>query len=120
MIKIMSLIKYLATTAPLRDLEQAVLLLVLVLTPQAYPRAIRDELERRTGRVSSGAAIFITLERLESKGLVTSRFGDPTPIRGGRAKRLFRATPLGKRAALKSVQDVRALSMGLEQLFESK
>lgn len=105
---------------PLRELEQAVLLLVMVLSPEAHPRAIRDELERRTGRVSSPAAIFITLERLESKGFVTSRFGDPTPIRGGRAKRLFRATAMGKRAALKSVQDVRALTLGLEQLLESK
>jgi len=104
---------------PLREFEQAVLLAMLALE-EAHPRLIRDEIERRTGRIASRAAVFITLERLEAKDLVTSRFGDPTPIRGGRAKRLFRATAGGKRAAIQSVRHMAALSAGLTKPVASK
>lgn len=102
-----------AAAARLREFELVVLLAVLGLRAEAHPRTIRNEIETRSGRVASRAAVFITLERLEAKGFVTSRFGDPTPTRGGRAKRLFRATALGRRAALESVRTVSAMSTGL-------
>ena len=102
-----------ASPARLREFELVVLLAVLAVRTETHPRAIRNEIERRSGRIASRAAVFITLERLETKGFVTSRFGDPTPTRGGRAKRLFRATALGTRAALESVRTVSAMSTGL-------
>jgi PadR family transcriptional regulator PadR len=102
-----------ASSARLREFELVVLLAVLAVRAETHPRAIRNEIERRSGRIASRAAVFITLERLEAKGFVTSRFGDPTPTRGGRAKRLFRATALGTRAALASVRTVSAMSFGL-------
>jgi PadR family transcriptional regulator, regulatory protein PadR len=61
--------------------------------------------------------VFIALERLEDKGLVSSRFGDPTPIRGGRAKRFFRATAAGIAAVKRSVNDVQAMTAGLETVL---
>ena len=51
------------------------------------------EIESRTGRSVSHAAVYIALRRLEAKGLVSSRLADPTPERGGRAKRYFRVVP---------------------------
>ena len=82
----------------LGEFELVVLLAVIGLGDDAYPVAIRDAIERRTGRQAARAAVFVTLERLEDKGLVSSRYGDPTPVRGGRAKRFFRATAAGGRA----------------------
>src|SRR4029453_1279172 len=90
----------------LREFELVVLLAVLGLGDHAYPVSIRDAIADRTKRRVSRAAVFITLERLEDKGIVSSRFGDPTPVRGGRAKRFFRATPAGIAAARQSIGDV--------------
>jgi DNA-binding PadR family transcriptional regulator len=55
------------------------------------------EIEERTGRSVSQAAAYLTLRRLEEKGWIASRLGDPTPERGGRAKRYFRLRAAGKR-----------------------
>ena len=99
---------------PLRQLELIVLLAVLSLGDDAYPIAIRDAIEKRSKRMLARAAVFLTLERLEDKGLVTSRFGDPTPVRGGRAKRFFKATAAGITAARRSVAEVTAMTSGVE------
>jgi DNA-binding PadR family transcriptional regulator len=107
-----------AARPPLRDFELVVLLAVLGLGDEAYPVAIRDAIAARTSRSVSRAAVFITLERLEDKGIVTSRFGDPTPVRGGRAKRFFRATPRGRAAARQSLGDVTAMAAGLESVLK--
>lgn len=94
-----------------------VLLAVARLEGAAYPVAIRDEIEARTGRSVSRPAVFITLERLEEKRLLSSYYGDPTPVRGGRAKRFFSITPRGIAAARHSVGTVDAMSEGLELLL---
>jgi DNA-binding PadR family transcriptional regulator len=107
-----------AATPPLRDFELVVLLAVLRLGDEGYPVSIRDAIEARTERQVSRAAVFITLERLEEKGLVTSRYGDPTPVRGGRAKRYFRATGAGIAAARRSVNEVSSLTAGLEAVLK--
>jgi PadR family transcriptional regulator PadR len=104
----------------LRDLELVVLLAVLGLGDDAYPLTISDAIETRGHRSVSRAAVFITLERLESKGLVTSRFGDPTPVRGGRAKRYFTVKPLGIEAIKRALHVVTALSAGLESILATK
>jgi DNA-binding PadR family transcriptional regulator len=98
----------------LRDLELLVMLAVLGLADEAYPLTIRDAIKERTGRSVARASVFITLERLERKGFLKSRYGDPTPVRGGRAKRFFRATPRGVAVARASIQVVTAMTAGVE------
>lgn len=87
----------------LGEVEQLVLLAVLRLGDGAYAVAIRNEILNRTGVDLARGSIYITLDRLEQRGLVRSRFGDPTPERGGKAKRFFRLTPAA-RAALRSTR----------------
>lgn len=99
---------------PVRDLELHVLLAVLAVGAEAYPLAIRDAIVERTSRRVSRAAVFITLERLEDKGLVRSWYGDPTPVRGGRAKRFFRATPAGIAATRAALDLLASMSAGLD------
>jgi len=99
---------------PVRDLELHVLLAVLAVGEDAYPLTIRDAIVERTGRRVSRAAVFITLERLEDKGLVRSWYGDPTPVRGGRAKRFFRATSSGVAAAREALDLLASMSAGLD------
>lgn len=86
------------------DFEQQVLLTVWRLEDDAYGTSVRDELEARTGRDVAQGAVYTTLVRLEKKGLVRSSMADPTPVRGGKAKRFFRITEAGVRG----VQDARA------------
>jgi PadR family transcriptional regulator PadR len=73
----------------LGELEQMVLLAVLRLEGKGYAVSIRQEIIRRTGRDVSRGSVYITLERLEGKGYLRSWLADPTPIRGGRAKRFY-------------------------------
>ena len=76
------------------------LMVILVLTrlgDNAYGVPICEELEKRTGRDVAVGSVYAALERLETKGLVTSILGDPTPERGGKAKRFFRITKEGMR-----------------------
>jgi DNA-binding PadR family transcriptional regulator len=104
---------------PLGEFELLVVLAVMQAGHEASPIAIRDAIEVRTGRGPSRAAVFITLERLEEKGLVTSRYGDPTPVRGGRAKRFFMPTPAGIAAAKRSVEMVSSMTRGLESILRT-
>jgi PadR family transcriptional regulator PadR len=75
--------------------EQAVLLAIVRLADKAYGRAILREIETRLGREVAAGAVHATLERLEDKGLVTSRVGAGTPIRAGRPRRYYRMEPAG-------------------------
>ena len=84
--------------SPLGPLELAVLLAVARLGDDAYGLAIRRDLAARTGRDHSVGAIYTTLGRLETKGLVASRTTEPLPVRGGRSRREFRPTAAGERA----------------------
>lgn len=87
------------------DFEQQVLLAVWRLGTEAYGASVRDELEERTGREIAQGAVYVTLVRLEKKGMLTSRLSDPTPVRGGKAKRFFTITATG----MKGVQAARAV-----------
>lgn len=90
------------------------MLALMQLKDGAYPLAIRDAIHERTGREVSRPAVFITLERLEDKSLVSSHYGEPTPVRGGRAKRFFTPTRAGLRAVQQSLETVSAMTRGLE------
>jgi len=79
-------------------LELAVLLGVARLKENAYGLAIRTDLTDRTGRDYSVGAVYTTLQRLQDKGLLTSRATDPLPVRGGRSRRHFSLTGAGARA----------------------
>ena len=73
------------------------LLAVVHLGEQAYGVPISRELEENRGRSVSVGSVYAALERLEAKGLILSELGDPTPERGGKAKRYFRITKEGLR-----------------------
>jgi len=75
--------------------EQAVLLALIRLGKNAYGRAILNEIQLRLNRDVSAGAVYATLERLETKGLASSRLAPGTAIRGGRARRYFVPTGAG-------------------------
>ena len=79
----------------LGEFEQIVLLAILRLGENAYGVTIREEIAARTDRDPSPGALYTTLARLEDKGMLKSRLGDPTPDRGGRAKRFVKLTAGG-------------------------
>lgn len=78
--------------------EQAVLLALIRLGQEAYGRAILNETQMRLNRDVSAGAVYATLERLEAKGLASSKLAPGTAIRGGRARRYFAPTSTGVRA----------------------
>ncbi len=88
----------------LGEFEQVVLLAVIHLKDHVYGVPIVDEIERRTGREVARAAVYITLRRLEEKGLVSSWMSEPTGAPGGKARRCVEVTPSGRRA----LRDARA------------
>ena len=100
------------------ELELMVLLAVLRLGEEAYGVTIREELERETSRSVAFGTIYKTLGRMEGKGLVRSRMGEPTGERGGRRKKLYEMTPSGLELARRSVADLRRLTQGLEAALE--
>src|SRR5262245_30804441 len=102
----------------LGDFEQLVMLAVMRLDDDAYGTSIREELKERAGREVSPGAIFTTLERLESRGMVTSRYGEPTPERGGRSKRYYKLSAEGRRTLARTLRAVRRLLQGLEPRLE--
>lgn len=102
-----------SATPALGEFEQVVLLAVLRLADGAYGVAIRREIAECTEREPSPGALYTTLDRLEDKGLVTSKYGDPTPERGGRAKRYFTVTARGVRAVARAQRGYQRLLKGL-------
>ena len=101
-----------AATA-LGEFEQVVLLAIAHLDGGAYGTTIRREIEARAGRDVSIGAVYATLDRLGSKGLVRSRLGEASDERGGRVKKCFTITGAGARALEKSQQALRQMLDGL-------
>jgi PadR family transcriptional regulator PadR len=79
----------------LGEFEQFVLFALLKLKDTAYGAAIRSEIEQQTDRSVNSGAVYITLERLENRRLVSSSWGEPTGERGGRRRRYYELTALG-------------------------
>jgi DNA-binding PadR family transcriptional regulator len=104
----------------LGELEQMVLLAILQLEDRAYGTNVMDELERRVERKVSRGALYVTLDRLEEKGLLFSQLGDPTPRRGGRPKRYLTVTPDGVAALQKSRNAWMRLWEGLDSVLERR
>jgi PadR family transcriptional regulator len=98
----------------LGEFEQIVLLAIVRLHEDAYGSTIRDEIEARTRRSIAIGALYTALERLERKGYVRSTLSDPTPQRGGRAKRYFHVRPAGAAALRRSREALASMWAGIE------
>src|ERR1700720_43655 len=96
----------------LGEFEYLLLTAAMRLGKDAYGAAIRKELADTTGRRCSIGALYTTLDRLETKGLLKTWMGDATPQRGGRAKRMVRVTPKGVEAAKNFYDAVMRVSRG--------
>jgi len=108
------------TTGYLGELEQMVLLAILQLDDEAFGTNVMDELERRVERKVSRGAMYVTLDRLEEKGMLVSEIGDPTPRRGGRPKRFLTVTPDGVEALRRSRLAWMRLWDGLDSVLEQR
>jgi PadR family transcriptional regulator PadR len=97
----------------LGEFEHIVVLALLRLGDRAYGVTVRQEIELRIGREVSIGAIYATLDRLEAKGYVNSRLGDPTPERGGRSKRFFRVSAKGILAINRTHRALQSMTAGL-------
>jgi len=96
----------------LGEVEQLVLLAVLRLGDDAYAVPVRDLIFRETAVDLSRGTIYVTLERLEAKGYVTSWFSEPQAVRGGKARRYFRMRPPGLKAIQAAKRAVDRLAAG--------
>ena len=97
----------------LGEFEHLVLATALRLKTSYGAQLVRD-LEERTGRRVQGGALYVTLDRLEAKGFVTSFMGEPEPLRGGRPKRFIEVTPAGVRALSEHREALLRVWEGLE------
>ena len=101
----------------LGELEQIVLLAVLRLGDEAYTVPILEQIEAQTGRKIARGALYTALDRLETKGCLRSRVGEPLPERGGRARLFFTVTPAAVRALKASRLSLMRLWNGLESIL---
>ena len=101
----------------LGEFEHLVLATALRLK-DGYGAELVRELETRAGREVRGGALYATLDRLEQKGYLTSRMGDPDPRRGGRPKRFVEVTPDGVRALAEQRAALLRVWEGLEAALE--
>lgn len=102
----------------LAEFELTVLLAVIHCGSQAYAVSVQDEIERRSGRKTSSGAVYVTLDRLERKGLLRSRLGEATAERGGRAKRFYTLSRPGLAAVKAEREFMRRMWGGLEGLVD--
>jgi DNA-binding PadR family transcriptional regulator len=100
-----------ASREALGEFEQLVLLAIVQLGDGVYGVPIAEEIERRTGRSVSRAAVYVTLRRLEQKGLLSSTMSDPTPERGGKARRCVAVTGTG-------LESLRAARQALDSMWK--
>jgi len=100
--------------ASLGEFETLVLLALLHLGEDAYGITVRDEIARRTRRRPSLGTVYKALIRLEAKGLIRGRFGEPTPERGGRRKKHYRVLAGGGRALGQTMATLGQMAAGLD------
>ena len=97
----------------LGEFEYLLLTAAARLGNDAYGAAIRQEIDATTSRTCSIGALYTTLDRLESKGLIKTWMGNPTPVRGGRPKRMVQVTATGVHAATAFYNAVKRVSHGV-------
>jgi len=101
------------THEPLGELEQMVLLAIVRLGRESYGTPIIDELGRHTRRAILRPSVYLALKRLEAKGLIRSRMGEPEARRGGRARRHFEPTTAAMKALRESQRTMNSLWDGV-------
>lgn len=101
---------------PPGDFETLVLLAVLRLGTRGNGSAVAAEIAERTSRRVARGAVYVTLDRLETKGWLASRVEDGAADRGGRPRRLYRVCPAGRRALRQGLADVAGMRAGIEPL----
>jgi len=104
----------------LGDFEKMVLLAILQLGGESYGAPILEEIERRTGQTPSSGSLYVALRRMERRGVLSSSFGEPTPERGGRAKRFFRLEPEALRLLRRSQEIWKSMAEGLGPVLEGE
>ena len=97
----------------LGEFEQLILMALMRLGPGAYGVTIRAEIEARARRAVAAGALYTALSRMEKRGLVSSRLGEPTPERGGKRKRLYTVQPAGERALARVYESLRLMASGM-------
>jgi DNA-binding PadR family transcriptional regulator len=102
----------------LGELEELVLLAVLRLGAGAYGASILRALDEQAGRDVPRGSVYVTLDRLEAKGMVTTREGDPTPGRAGRRRRMVAVTDAGVEALRRTHAVRERLRRGLDEVFQ--
>src|ERR1700722_5889455 len=111
-----NIIEEMAGRSYLGEFELMVTLAMIRLGDDAYGVPISHEIEQQTGREAALGSVYAALERLEQKGLVTSRLGESTAERGGRAKRYFHLTDAGLTAVREAQRALMSLWRGLPEL----
>ena len=102
-------------TSPLAEFELLVLLAAMRLGPdEAYTVSISAAIEARTGRPVRPANVYTTLKRLEAKGLVDTKLGEPRAERGGKPRRLVALRPAGVKAVRATTTAIQAMVGGLD------
>jgi DNA-binding PadR family transcriptional regulator len=104
--------------APLGEFEVLVLLAVLHLREAAFPPAVRTEIERRAKRTVARGAVYVTLDRLEAKRLLSSHTAGDHLRASGRPRRNYRVSPKGLRAVRQALAAVENMRAGLEPLLK--
>jgi len=102
----------------LGGLQQLVMLAVVRLGPEADGGHILDELERVAGRKVTIGTVYVTLERLERKGLAKSWLGAASPSRGGKARRFYQLSPAGKLALVEHRREFLRMWSGVEAVAD--
>lgn len=103
----------------LGEFEQLLLFALLQLEDEAYGARIRESIEARTGRTVSPGAVYTALDRLETRGLVSSVLGEPTPQRGGKRKRYYRIEPEGAELLRRSHDALARMARGLKPKLQA-
>ncbi len=102
------------------EFEQLILFALVRLGPDAYGVSIRQEIEACTSRTISAGALYTALSRLEARGFVSSRLGEPTPQRGGKRKRHYSLRPAGQEALARAYDSLRQMASGLGVRLRSR
>lgn len=102
----------------LGEFEQMVIAAILRLEDTAYGVTIIDEIAEQTGRPVRSGGLSVTLDRMERKGLLRSRTGDPSDARGGRPRRYVEVTPEGLAAARASRSAMLAMWHDLDEVYD--
>jgi len=100
-------------TGDIGPLDQHVMLAILRQQPRAYGVSIQEVIQERTGREYSVGAIYASLDRLEEKGFVAAKQGEPTAERGGRAKLYFSLTAPGQASLSQSLRAIDQMRRGI-------